>query len=191
MTDLGDRRGGTSPVYQPAEDSYLLAEAVTPHIDGDDHVLEVGSGSGVVAEAIDARSGAAVAAVDRNPHACVATAARGIPVVCGDLVTPFVDDAFDVVVFNPPYLPEHPDLDHDDWQAVAVTGGPEGRAVIDRFLRTVPRVITDGGTVFLLVSTLTGVDTVVETAAATGFSAVAIAEESFPFETLTVLKLIR
>lgn len=178
-------------VYQPAEDSHLLAATVTPEIGGDELVLEVGSGSGVVAAQLRSEAGATVVATDVNPHACAATAARGVPVVRADLVAPFADGVFDVVVFNPPYLPSHPDLDREDWLEVAVTGGPEGRAVIDRFLHDVARVLAERGRVFLLVSSLTGVDSVVETAAANGFSAAAIGEESFPFETLTVLKLWR
>jgi release factor glutamine methyltransferase len=45
--------------------------------------------------------------------------------------------------------------------------------------------------VFVLVSSLTGVEEVVARAGENGFSAVAMRDESFPFETLTVLKLVR
>ena len=39
-------------VYQPAEDSLLLAETATERVGGDDTVLEVGVGSGFVAERV-------------------------------------------------------------------------------------------------------------------------------------------
>jgi len=95
------------------------------------------------------------------------------------------------VLFNPPYLPTDPDEERDDWMATALSGGESGRTVIAPFLEDLPRVLAPGGVGLLLVSTLSGVDPVVELADDAGFSAVAVAEESFPFETLTVLKLVR
>ncbi|MFC4549111.1 methyltransferase, partial [Halorussus sp. GCM10023401] len=55
----------------------------------------------------------------------------------------------------------------------------------------VGRVLAPDGAVYLLVSSLAGVEEVVELAADAGFSAVALRDESFPFETLSVLKLVR
>lgn len=191
MPDLAERRDQEISVYQPAEDSHLLARATASQVTGDECILEVGCGSGIVAAYLRAETGATVIASDINPFACQATADRGIPVVRGDLVTPFAAEKFDVVVFNPPYLPADSGTPNDDWMEIALTGGPNGRAVLTRFLETVNRVLTGDGTVFVLVSTVTGVESVVETAATNGFSAVAIADESYPFETLTVLKLLR
>jgi len=79
----------------------------------------------------------------------------------------------------------------DDWMELALTGGETGREVTEDFLDDAGRVLARDGVVYLLVSTLTGVDEVVEYAADRGFSAVAVRDESFPFETLTVLKLVR
>ena len=73
----------------------------------------------------------------------------------------------------------------------ALSGGESGREVIEPFLDVVGRVLAPDARVFLLVSSLTGVDAVVDRAAENGFSAVALRDESFPFETLTVLKLVR
>ncbi len=191
MTDLRERRGLTEQVYGPAEDSYLLARAACEAVRQTDLVIDVGTGSGFVGDRIATETGARVLGTDLNPHACRAARDRGLEVVRGDLVTPFADDVADVVVCNPPYLPEEPAASFDDWMAVALSGGHSGRELIDRFLRSVPRVLRPDGIVFLLVSTLTGVDAVIEVAATAGFSAVAVAEESYPYETLTVLKLVR
>ncbi|WP_439026373.1 HemK2/MTQ2 family protein methyltransferase [Haloarchaeobius sp. DT45] len=191
--DLAERRGVETEVYQPAEDSHLLAETAVADIDGG-RVLEVGTGSGYVAERVAAETGAQVVASDLNPHACEQARDRsehGVSVVQADLVSPFRDGAFDAVLFNPPYLPEDAAAARDDWMEVALTGGEDGRAVVDPFLDAVGRVLDPDGAVYLLVSSLTGVDAVVDRAAANGFSAVALRDESFPFETLTVLKLVR
>lgn len=193
MTDLADRRDVETDVYQPAEDSGLLADAAIADLRGDataDLVLEVGTGSGYVAERVAEETGARVLGSDVNPHACEQARERGVETVRADLLDPFRDGSFDAVLFNPPYLPTDPDVERDDWMAVALSGGEDGRAVVEPFLAEVGRVLADGGVVYLLVSSLAGVDAVVESAAAEGFSAVALRDESFPFETLTVLKLV-
>ena len=191
--ELAERRGLDTDVYQPAEDSALLAETARERLDGvtDGVVLEVGTGSGYVADRLSESLDCRVLGSDLNPHACRQAYGRGVEVVRADLVDPFVDDAFDAVVFNPPYLPTDPDAEWDDWMERALSGGETGREVIDRFLAEVGRVLAPGGEILLLVSSLAGVEAVVDRAAAEGYSAVALADESFPFETLTVLALVR
>ncbi|WP_254523841.1 HemK2/MTQ2 family protein methyltransferase [Natrinema caseinilyticum] len=188
---LENRREEGPDVYQPAEDSALLAEAVRDRLTTAELVLEVGTGSGFVAERISDETNARVIASDLNPHAVRQARGGGVETVRADLVAPFRDETFDAVVFNPPYLPTDPDNEWDDWMERALSGGETGRAVIDPFLETVGRVLAPDGVVYLLVSSLTGVDEVVERAGDEGFSAVAVADESFPFETLTVLELLR
>ncbi len=190
MPGSGSDRVDTQ-VYEPAEDSSLLADAVLDHVDASDLVLDVGTGSGYVGVTVHERTGATVVGTDLNPHACRKASEAGLPVVRGDLLGPFRGDVADVVMFNPPYLPRDPDMSWDDWFEVAVTGGETGRETIERFLDDLGRVLGPDGVAFLLVSTLTGVDAVVEHADCHGFAAVAIQDVSFPGETLTVLKLVR
>ncbi|UPW00087.1 class I SAM-dependent methyltransferase [Halorussus gelatinilyticus] len=201
MTDLADRRDAETEVYQPAEDSHLLADAAvtdlrntsteTPPTDDASLALEVGTGSGYVAETVADETGLRVLGSDLNPHACRQARERGVEAVRADLLDPFRDDAFDAVLFNPPYLPTDPDDERDDWMEVALSGGEDGRKVIEPFLEAVGRALAPDGAVYLLVSSLTGVEEVVALAEREGFSAVALRDESFPFETLTVLKLLR
>ena len=189
MSDLGERRGLDFGVYEPAEDSALLAGVVAEHVEADDLVLDVGTGSGFVGRRVSGATGARVIGTDVNPEACSRSRDAGVEAVRADLVSPFRDGAFDVVAFNPPYLPVDPDAEWDDWFEVALSGGESGRDVIERFVDDVGRVLAPGGSAFLLVSTLTGVDAVVEYAGERGFSAAAEEDASFPGETLTVLRL--
>jgi release factor glutamine methyltransferase len=199
---LADRRGAERTVYQPAEDSGLLAAAIEER--GHGRLLEVGTGSGWVAErATDVDAVGEVVASDRSPHACRAARERaaaggsgsGDPsfsVVRADLLAPFGDAAFDTVAFNPPYLPTDPENEWDDWMERALSGGESGREVIEPFLESVGRVLAPGGVVLLLVSSLAGYDAVLEYAADCGFGTddpAAVVEESYPFETLSVVGL--
>ncbi|WP_254544218.1 HemK2/MTQ2 family protein methyltransferase [Halomarina pelagica] len=188
MTDLYERRGGEQ-VYQPAEDSDLLARAAARRLGGDERVLDVGTGSGYVAATVAAATGARVIGADVSPLAVREARERGVPVVRADLLDPFRDGAFDAVLFNPPYLPTDPAHEWDDWMERALSGGPDGRRVVDPFLADVRRVLRPDGRVFLLVSSLTDVETVRETGRENGLDGEVIAEESFPFERLVVLEL--
>lgn len=187
--DLAARRGLDSPVYDPAEDSRLLAEAAVDRLETGDVTLDVGTGSGYVASTVAAETGATVYGCDVNPHACRRARNAGVPVVRTDLVSGFRDGTFDWVLFNPPYLPTPPEVEGDDWMEAALSGGEDGRRVVDPFLDSVRRVLAPDGRVLLLVSTLTDINAVSERAAANGLGAEEVASESFPFERLVVLEL--
>ncbi|RXK46708.1 HemK2/MTQ2 family protein methyltransferase [Halorientalis pallida] len=187
MTDLAERRD-LEQVYQPAEDSRLLADTAAERVREGELVLDVGTGSGYAAS-VTADAGVDVVGVDVNPLACREARANGVPVVQANLTDPFRDAVFDLVVFNPPYLPTPPEDERDDWMEYALSGGEDGRAVIEPFLDDVERVLAPGGRVLLLLSTLTGLEAVVEYAGEQGLVAEEVAAEKHPFERLVVLSI--
>ncbi len=65
-------------------------------------VLEIGTGSGYIAAAL--KEVADVIATDINPHAVCAAKQKGVEVVRTDLADG-LRGPFDLVIFNPPYLP--------------------------------------------------------------------------------------
>ncbi|MFB6297767.1 MAG: HemK2/MTQ2 family protein methyltransferase [Salinirussus sp.] len=184
---LADQRG-VATVYGAAEDSRLLADAAVERIDGG-LVCEVGVGSGYVARRIAAETGADVVGTDVAAPACERASDAGVSVVRGNLADPFRADLFDAVVFNPPYLPTPPDREWGDPLAAALSGGPDGRAVIDPFLGSVGRVLAPDGLVLLVASSLTGLDAIRQRAAEAGLSVDVVAGESHPFERLVVLAM--
>lgn len=185
---LAEQRG-MADVYGPAEDSRLLAETVLGFLQGDELVLDVGTGSGYVGGRIVEETGATVLASDLSPLACESARDAGLPVVRGDLLAPFREGAFDAVVFNPPYLPTRPDREWDDWMERALSGGESGRAVVEPFLADLRRVLVPDGDAFVVVSSLTGIDAVREHARANGLTTMVVAEEAHPFERLVVVHL--
>lgn len=194
MTDdsrewLAERRGVEREVYPPSEDSGLLAEAAVETVEPDWRVLEVGTGSGWVAERVAAETGATVLGSDLNPVACERARERGIHSVRADLLDPFAAGAFDAVLFNPPYLPTPQGMEWDDGMERALSGGESGREVVEPFIADVGRVLAPGGVALLLVSSLTDVDAVRERATGEGLAAEVIAEETYPAERLVVLRL--
>jgi release factor glutamine methyltransferase len=172
-------------VYEPAEDSELLAESleIAPRTD----VLDMGCGCGLLA-ILAAKAGANVTAADINPTAVALThknaSANGVTVktLLSDL---FMNIAgkFDLIIFNPPYLP-----DKD------IIGGSEmwsKRDTIERFISHVGAYLKLEGTVLLLVSSLTPLNDIASLFKRNGFSAEVIAQRKVPWETLSVLRARR
>lgn len=177
-------------VYQPAEDSRLLAATAVEYLTGEERVLDLGTGSGYVGARIAAETGARVLASDVSPVACRAAADRGLPAVRGNLLSPFRDGAFDAVVFNAPYLPTRPDHEWDDWMEAALSGGESGRAVVEPFLADLRRVLAPHGEAFLLVSSITGIEAVRDHGRANGLTTMVAADEAHPAERLVVVHLV-
>ncbi len=193
MTDdarppLADQRD-VKTVYQPAEDSKLLADTALDYAEDGDWVLDAGTGSGYIAHRLGTETAASVVGADINPNACRQAHEAGVPVVRADQLSPFRDSAFDVVVFNPPYLPTDPETEWNDWMEKALSGGETGREIIEPFLDDLRRVLTPDGDAFLLVSSLTGIDAVRDYARTAGLTTMEVAEEPQPYERLVVLHL--
>ncbi|MEM0216321.1 MAG: class I SAM-dependent methyltransferase [Candidatus Bathyarchaeia archaeon] len=184
-------------VYEPAEDSILFAENLK--VDPGSKVLDMGTGCGILG-IIAAEEASSVIAVDINPYA-VACARENAKIngvydkmffIRSDLFKAIRNgEKFDLIMFNAPYLPAEPAEDVD-WIQWAWSGGPDGRAVIDRFLKSFPTHLAEGGRMLLMQSTLSNVDKTLEMLKAEGFAARIIAEKSLPlFETITLIEAYR
>lgn len=175
--------------YLPAEDSSLLANAVLHNIKESDIFLDVGTGSGYISLKMKGKCSRIISS-DINAEACrQAILNSGEAVMC-DLLNAFKENSFDIVAFNPPYLPND-GKKFEKWFDLATIGGETGREIIEIFLNDVKRILTSEGSVFLLVSTETGIQKVKEYAASKGFLADTIAEDSYHSEKLVVLRLIQ
>jgi release factor glutamine methyltransferase len=158
-------------VYQPEADTYLLLEAALREVRPGDRILEVGTGSGYIAARITGRmkkfqlesndTSCLVFGTDINPHAVRCAREKGVEVVRTNLFDG-LRGPFDLIVFNPPYLPTRPEERVEDWLEHALDGGPDGRVVLTRFAQDVGMVLAPGGRVLLLISSLTGEEQVIE-----------------------------
>ena len=178
-------------VYNPAEDSYLLADYL--EISEGQSVLEIGTGSGIVAM-YASRLTDKITVTDINFDACELArrnfrdnSIEGIEILFGNLFEPVKERKFDVILFNTPYLPTEDDEVIDDTINYAFDGGVNGRKVIDLFLNEVGNHLNDGGIVQLIQSSLSGNEETLKMLDELGFIAEIKEREHFFFEDITLI----
>jgi len=104
-------RGVFSPKYTITTD--LLADVIQQMIKSSYEVLDVGTGTGALA-IIASRKARKVVAIDIDRRAVLCAKLNAILngssiiVKQGNLFSPLKDERFDVIIFNPPYLPLRP-----------------------------------------------------------------------------------
>lgn len=182
-------------VYRPSDDTLLLAKAVHAEVKVGDRFLEVGCGAGYVS-LVAARAGAAVVATDANPHA-VALARHNakqnglrLDAVETDLMAG-LQGPFDVVAFNPPYLPTADDDFVPGPLNLAFDGGPDGNAVVLRFAAQLAELVPLPRCVLVVHSSLSDPAPLRSVMGRLGYSNDVALDEAHTFERLTVQRFRR
>jgi release factor glutamine methyltransferase len=182
---LGAIAGAPDDVYSPAEDSFLMLEALSTVPVANKKVLDLGTGSGIQG-LYCAMRGAIVTVTDVDPAAvfCAQQAARTLGVtlaaVQSDLFSN-VSERFDLVLFNPPYLPSK------SFEDITVDGGKRGRALVARFLTCLSTHLNEDGTALLLLSSQNDPASLI--AEQKVFECSVVAKRGLFFEELQVLSL--
>ena len=95
---LMTRRSAWQPTDDGRDPSNEAFKAIDRAMTGDSHVLEVGCGTGVMAERINTLPGVTLVAIDYSERFVEMAKARGVDARQGDICyLPFEDDTFDVV----------------------------------------------------------------------------------------------
>ena len=145
-------------VLVPRPESELLVQSVLDHcqkLPGIISVVDLGSGSGALALAISTENpNTRVIAVEKDPAAIewlkknVSQINEQVRIVESDVVDALEGVTCDVVIANPPYVPDSQELprdvaDHEP--SVALFGGPTGLDIPGRFIDTAARLLKPGG----------------------------------------------
>lgn len=179
-----------SEVYPPAEDTFLLIDNLI--VGSEDSVLEIGTGTGLVSIFASGKS-SHVTCTDINPHAIKCAKANiklnnkdNITVLESDLFEN-IDDVYDLILFNTPYLPVLEDEHVDDDYSRAWDGGESGRDVIDKFIMEAPQHLNKGGRIQLVQSSLSDNDRTLEMFEKIGLKAEITTVEHIFFEDITLI----
>jgi release factor glutamine methyltransferase len=178
-------------VYPPAEDTYLLLDAI--ELESTDSFLEVGCGAGLISMAA-AEVAKSVVAIDislnavrntiENMRLNSITERSGI--IQSDLLGALARDArFSVIAFNPPYLPEDDSVTEMDH---AFVGGGSGVELTERFILQAISHLERNGRIYIVVSSLADIERISDFMESQGLKVNSIAEASLFFESIRVLQ---
>jgi len=145
-------------VLVPRPESELLVESVLTYIEklsGTVSVVDLGSGSGALALAIATEAPHThVIAVEKSPEAIywlkenVSFIDEKVRIVESDVATALDGVKCDVVIANPPYVPDSQELPRDVAEhepAIALFGGVDGMKAPRLFISTASRLLKEGG----------------------------------------------
>jgi release factor glutamine methyltransferase len=145
-------------VLVPRPESELLVEAVLQHIKNLPQpvsVVDLGAGSGALSLAIATEAPASrVIAVEKSPEALVwlkknvSHIAENVRIVEGDVADVLPGIKCDVVIANPPYIPQRQKLPRDVEAFephVALFGGPTGLEIPHMFIEAAARLLKPQG----------------------------------------------
>ncbi|AKB36092.1 hypothetical protein MSSAC_1502 [Methanosarcina siciliae C2J] len=185
--------GASDLVYEPAEDSFLLTDTVLEEAEPGMHVLEIGTGSGFVSAVLRTNvKGIRVLATEINPHAALCAKANGVEVIRTNLFSGLKPGSskasFDLILFNPPYLPTSDEEKVPGWLNYAFDGGISGRETLDRFLDEVGNYLKPEGKILVLISSITGLEAVAEKMKKLGFEIGVVRRKKVSFEELMVVR---
>lgn len=167
-------------IYEPEEDSFLILKFVKKYAHG--KTLDMGSGSGIIAKEC-LKFTDDVYAVDISKEVVLHLKKifkDKIKVIHSDLFSN-VEGVFDVIFFNPPYLPK------EEPQDIALDGGKQGNEIIILFLKQAKKHIN--GKIILLFSSLSGKREIDEVLKKLNYSYKTIATKNLFFEKLYLYEI--
>jgi len=173
-------------MYFPAEDTDLLIKGIKG-LRSLGRLLEIGVGSGKV---LEASSQASIFCVGCDIDLAVLklTASKSMPrtdLVCCDSANCFVDNSFDTIVFNPPYLPSEDIID------LTIDGGKEGVEVLFKFIKSSFRLMKRHGVILFISSSFANIEKVKKFIEENGLCCHIIAKEHFFFEDIYLFHCVK
>lgn len=140
-------------VYQPREDSKMLAKAVLEKDLEGKKCLDMGTGTGIIGLKMFHAGAEKVVSADVNMEAVEEAREKlsefdSSEVVQSDLFEN-IEGGFDLIAFNPPYLPEDEEDVDDEGMWV---GGKSGEELTEEFLEQAEKHLNEGGEILFVVS---------------------------------------
>src|ERR1035437_8297437 len=188
----------TNLIYEPAEDSFLLADVVLKEADQGMRILEIGAGSGFVSAVLLATvKEISLIATEINPHAALCAKINGLELIRTDLFrgirSESSENRFDLILFNAPYLPTSKEEKVPGWLKHAFDGGINGRETLYRFRDEVKGYTRPGVKILVLISSIPGLEAVEKQIECLGFKTDIVGRKKVSFEELMLVrgKLLR
>jgi release factor glutamine methyltransferase len=172
-------------MYFPKEDSFFLSEIVSGYLKKNKlkefKALDMGTGSAIQAETLSKFTEKKnILCIDLDEEALNEAKRKGFKALKSNLFSK-IRDKFEIITFNPPYLPE----DKFD-KEIDTSGGKKGDETILKFLKQSKSRLNKSGKIFLLLSNLTPRKRINQEIKKIKFKAEKLAEKSLFFEKLEI-----
>ena len=174
-------------VFRPISDTRLLGGALRRlPLGADTAVADLCTGSGALAVGAALAGAGRVTAVDVSRRAVATVRLNAalnrvsVRAVRGDLLAALPGERFDVVVSNPPYVPDPSDDLPSRGAARAWEGGRDGRTLLDRLIAQAPSHLRPGGRLLVVHSELCGTGATLEAMADVGLAGEVVARQRGP-----------
>jgi release factor glutamine methyltransferase len=182
-------------MYAPSDDTFLLADCIEHYYNGR-RALEIGVGSGLLLNILE-KNFAYVAGSDIDlqalQHCRHQTPPENVLLVCCDAGSAFGRDKFDLIVSNPPYLPDD-DLgssnnNNSNTLDPTIYGGPKGIETTIHFINSALPLLAGDGKMLIVISSFADSSALDRVAAENKMHKKVVKEKRLFYETLSIVEL--
>jgi release factor glutamine methyltransferase len=183
-------------MYTPSDDTFLLSDCIE-HYNGR-RALEIGVGSGFLLNTLE-KNFADVAASDIDlrvlQHCRQQTLSEKVLLVCCDAGSAFGNIKFDLIVSNPPYLPNDdgvPSNNSDNTSNIldpTIHGGPRGIETTIHFVNSALPLLAGDGKILIVISSFADSSALDRVVVENNMHKRVVKEKRLFYETLSIVEL--
>ena len=179
-------------MYAPSDDTFLLADCIRQQYYGR-RALEIGVGSGLLLNILE-KNFAYVAGSDIHlqalQHCKQQKTSSNVLLVCCDAGSAFGIGKFDLIVGNPPYLPNNND-DNNNINILdpTVHGGPTGIEATVHFINSALPLLAGDGKLLIVISSFANSSALDKVVLENNMHKKIVKEKRLFYETLSIVEL--
>jgi release factor glutamine methyltransferase len=175
-------------MYAPSEDTFLLADCIRQY--NGRRALEIGVGSGLLLDILE-KNFAFVAGSDIDLRAlqhCKQKKASSadLLLVCCDAASAFGIGKFDLIISNPPYLPND---EEENILDPTVHGGPTGIEATVHFINSALPLLAADGKLLIVISSFANSSALDKVVLENNMHKKIVKEKRLFYETLSIIEL--
>jgi release factor glutamine methyltransferase len=177
-------------MYTPSDDTFLLADCIQQY--NGRRALEIGVGSGLLLDILE-KNFAYVAGSDIDLQALQhckqqrkKTSSINVLLVCCDAGSAFGIGKFDLIVSNPPYLPNDEEYNILD---STVHGGPTGIEATIHFINSALPLLAEDGKLLIVISSFANSSSLDKVVLEKNMHRKVVKEKRLFYETLSIVEL--
>lgn len=177
-------------MYAPSDDTFLLADCIRQY--SGRRALEIGVGSGLLLDILE-KNFAYVAGSDIDLQALQhckqqKTSSAHVLLVCCDAGSAFGTGKFDLIVSNPPYLPND-NNNNNNILDPTVHGGPTGIEATVHFINSALPLLAGDGKLLIVISSFANSSALDKVVLENNMHKKVVKEKRLFYETLSIVEL--